>query len=168
MAKEMKSLKELYVDQLKDMYSAENMITKALPKVIKTATSPELRKGLENHLKETEKQIQRIEQIFQTMDGSPRGKKCVGMEGVLEEGKEAMAEKMAPDVMDAALIGGCQKVEHYEISAYGTLIAHANLLGESKAASLLEESLAEEKAADEKLTQIAMNVVNEDALQEGM
>lgn len=168
MAAEVNSLKELYVDHLKDMYSAENQITKALPKVIKKATSPELKKGLESHLKETEKQVQRLERIFESLENSPRGKKCVGMEGVLEEGKEAMAEKMPTDLMDAALIGGCQKVEHYEISAYGTLIAFANALGEDEAADLLKESLEEEKAADEKLTRVAMNVVNQDAIMERM
>lgn len=168
MTTKIESLKDLYVGHLKDIYSAETQITKALPKVIKNVTSSELKRGLESHLKETEKQIQRIEQIFESMDGSPRGKKCVGMEGVLEEGKEAMAEEMPADIMDAALIAGCQKVEHYEISAYGTVIAFANLLGEDKAVDLLTQSLNEEKAADEKLTKVAMSVVNQDALQESM
>jgi ferritin-like metal-binding protein YciE len=166
MATEITSLKDLYIDHLKDIYSAENMITKALPKVIKKVASPELKHGLESHLKETEKQVQRIERIFESLDNSPRGKKCVGMEGVLEEGKEVLSEKMPADLKDAALIGGCQKVEHYEISAYGTVIAFANLLGEREAADLLNQSLEEEKAADQKLTDVAMSIVNRDALME--
>ena len=161
------SLRELYIDHLKDMYSAENQITKALPKVIKKVTEPELKHGLEKHLKETNKQVERLERIFQSLDASPRGKKCIGMEGVLEEGKEAMAEKMdSPDLMDAALIGACQKVEHYEIAAYGTIRAFAKLLGEDEAVDLLTQSLEEEKAADEKLTEVGMNIVNLDAMQE--
>ncbi len=166
MATEIESLKELYVDHLKDLYSAENQITKALPKVIKKVTSPELKKGLESHLKETLKQVERLDRIFASLEKSPRGKKCVGMEGVLEEGKEVMAEKMSPDLMDAALVGGCQKVEHYEISAYGTVRAFAELLGEDEAVDLLTQTLEEEKAADEKLTQLGMSMINLDALQE--
>src|SRR6266542_4080726 len=107
MATGMESLKELYVDQLKDLYSAENQITKAMPKIIKKVTSPELKRGLEDHLKETMKQVERLDHIFERLDGSPRGKKCLGMEGVLEEGKEVLSEKMPADLMDAALIGGC-------------------------------------------------------------
>ena len=167
MTAKIESLRDLYVDHLKDLYSAENQITKALPKVIKNVTSPELKKALENHLKETMKQVDRIEQIFSSLDGSPRGKKCVGMEGVLEEGKEAMAEKMPADLMDAALIGGCQKVEHYEISAYGTVRAFAELLGEDEAVDLLGQTLEEEKAADAKLTELGVNIVNLEAMQEG-
>ena len=167
MTTKIESLRKLYIDYLKDMYSAENQITKALPQVIKKVTEPELKKGLEKHLKETMHQIERLEQIFQSLDGSPRGKKCVGMEGVLGEGKETMAEKMtSPDLMDAALISACQKVEHYEIAAYGTIRAFAKLLGEDEAMDLLTQSLEEEKAADEKLTEVGMNIVNLDALQE--
>ncbi len=167
MATEIKSLKDLYIDHLKDLYNAENQITKALPKVIKKVTSPELKEGLEGHLKETMKQVERLDRIFESLEKSPRGKKCVGMEGVLEEGKEAMAEKMSsPDLMDAALIGGCQKVEHYEISAYGTVRAFAELLGEDEAVDLLTQTLEEEKAADAKLTELGMNIINLDALQE--
>jgi ferritin-like metal-binding protein YciE len=163
---DVRSLRELYVDHLKDMYSAETQITKALPKVIKKVTSPDLKQGLENHLHETMKQVERLERIFSSLDASPRGKKCVGMEGVLEEGKEAMSEKMAsPDLMDAALIGACQKVEHYEISAYGTIREFAKLLGEQEAVDLLSQSLEEEKAADEKLSQVGMNIVNMEALE---
>jgi len=166
MTTEIESLRELYFDHLKDIYSAENQITKALPKIIKKVTSPELKQALEDHLKQTMNQIKRLDQIFESLDGSPRGKKCVGMEGVLEEGKEVLAEKMSsPDLVDAALIGGCQKVEHYEISAYGTLRAFAELLGEDEAVGLLNQTLEEEHAADARLTVLAMNIINVEALQ---
>ena len=161
MTTEIESLKELYIDHLKDLYSAEQQITKAMPAMIKTVTSPVLKKGLEDHLKQTMNQIERLNQIFETLGKSPRGKKCVGMEGLLEEGKEAMEEKMSsPNLMDAALIAASQKVEHYEIAAYGTVRAFADLLGEEEAVNLLTQTLDEEKAADEKLSQIGMNIVN--------
>jgi ferritin-like metal-binding protein YciE len=168
MTTEIASLRELYVDHLKDIYSAENQITKVLPKVIKKVTSPELKQGLEDHLQQTMNQIKRLDQIFKSLDCSPRGKKCVGMEGVLDEGKEAMAEKMSsPGLMDAALIGGCQKVEHYEIATYGTVRAFAKLLGEDKAVDLLTQTLDEEHAADAKLTGLGVNLVNLEAMQVG-
>jgi ferritin-like metal-binding protein YciE len=160
------NLHDLYVDHLKDMYSAETQITKALPKIIKTVTEPKLKKGLEDHLKETMNQVQRIEQIFESLDGSPRGKKCVGMEGLLEEGKEAMAEDMAsPDLMDATLLGGCRKVEHYEILAYEDLIGMAEKLGDNNAVKLLTQSLEEEKAADEKLAQLETDIIMPETVQ---
>jgi ferritin-like metal-binding protein YciE len=167
MTAEITSLKELYIDHLKDMYSAESQITKALPKIIKKVTSPDLKKGLEDHLKQTLTQVERLDQIFKALASSPRGKKCAGMEGLLAEGDEVMTEKMAaPDLMDAALIAACQKVEHYEISAYGTARNFANLLGEKEAVGLLSLTLDEEKAADKKLSQIAMSHINPEALQE--
>jgi ferritin-like metal-binding protein YciE len=167
MATEITSLKELYVDHLKDLYSAENQITKALPKIIKKATSPDLKQGLEDHLKQTMGQVERLDQIFKALEHSPRGKKCAGMEGLLAEGEEVMTEKMAaPDLMDAALIAACQKVEHYEISAYGTARSFANQLGEKEAVGLLTQTLEEEKAADKKLSQIGLGHVNHEALQE--
>lgn len=160
------NLQDLYVDHLKDIYSAENQITKALPKVIKTVTEPKLKKALEDHLKETMNQIQRLEQIFESLDGSPRGKKCVGMEGVLEEGKEAMAEEMSsPDLMDSALIGGCRKVEHYEICAYEAVINFAQLLGDDKAVRLLNQSLEEEQAAEQKLSELEMQIIMPETVQ---
>ena len=166
MTAEIETLKDLYIGHLKDLYSAENQITKALPKIIKKATSPDLKKGLEAHLEQTMNQVERLNQIFEALGTNPRGKKCVGMEGVLEEGKEAMAEKMSTsDLMDTALIAASQKVEHYEISGYGTARAFARLLGENEAVTLLSQTLEEEKAADEKLTQIGMNIVNIEALQ---
>jgi ferritin-like metal-binding protein YciE len=166
MATQIKSLRDLYVDQLKDLYDAENRITKALPKIIKNADSPELKKGLEHHLDQTRNQIKRLDRIFKSLDKKPGGKKCVGMVGLLEEGSEVMQEKMSsPDLMDAALIGACQKVEHYEISGYGTARTFAEILGEQEAVELLSQTLEEEKAADEKLTTIAMKSTNFEAAQ---
>ena len=166
MTAEIASLKELYIDHLKDLYSAESQITKALPKIIKKAATPELKKGLEDHLKQTMNQVARLERIFKALPESPRGKKCAGMEGLLAEGEEVMSEKMAtPVLMDAALIAACQKVEHYEISAYGTVRSFAELLGEEEAVDLLSQTLEEEKAADEKLNQVAMGRVNPQSVQ---
>src|SRR5512147_632476 len=138
------SLNKLYVDELKDIYSAETQITKALPRMAKTATSPELKAAFEAHLQQTYGQIERLERIFQTLEKSPRGKKCVGMEGLLEEGKEVMGEDIDPEVLDAALIAAAQKVEHYEISSYGTVRAYARLLGDNEAVRLLSQTLEEE------------------------
>jgi len=166
MTAEIETLKDLYIGHLKDLYSAENQITKALPRIIKKVTSPDLKKGLEDHLDQTMNQFGRLNQIFEGLGLNPRGKKCVGMEGVLEEGKEAMAEKVSStDLMDAALIAASQKVEHYEISGYGTARAFAKLLGEDEAVNLLSQTLEEEKAADEKLTKLGLNIINIDALQ---
>lgn len=151
----MEDLKDLFVDELKDIYSAENQITKALPKMAKTAKSPELKKGFELHLEQTKQQIARLEQIFEELGESPRGKKCNGMEGLLEEGKELMGEDAEPEVMDAGLISAAQRVEHYEIAAYGTVKTYAELLGMPKAAKLLDETLKEEKDTDQKLTGLA-------------
>jgi ferritin-like metal-binding protein YciE len=151
----MEDLKDLFVDELKDIYSAENQITKALPKMVKTAKSPDLKKGFELHLEQTKGQIERLEQIFKELGESPKGKKCHGMEGLLEEGKELMGEDAEPEVMDAGLISAAQRVEHYEIAAYGTVKTYAELLGMSKAAKLLDETLKEEKDTDQKLTGLA-------------
>jgi ferritin-like metal-binding protein YciE len=151
----MENLKDLFLDELKDIYSAENQITKALPKMAKTAKSPDLKKGFELHLEQTKGQIARLEQIFDELGESPKGKKCHGMEGLLEEGKELMGEDAEPEVMDAGLISAAQRVEHYEIAAYGTVKTYAELLGMSKAAKLLDETLKEEKDTDQKLTGLA-------------
>jgi ferritin-like metal-binding protein YciE len=167
MAKQL-TLHDMYVEHLKDMYSAETQITKALPKIIKTVTSSELKKALEKHLKETEDQVARIEQVFQSLDASPRGKKCVGMEGLLEEGKEAMAEEYtSPDLLDSVLIGGCQKVEHYEICGYKDLIHTAELLGDEKAMNLFNLSLQEEEAADKKLAEIGEDIITPETAHAG-
>ncbi|HUQ50169.1 MAG TPA: ferritin-like domain-containing protein [Terriglobales bacterium] len=154
----MESLQELYVQGLKDLYSAEKQLVKALPKMAKAATSNELRKGFQDHLKETEGQVQRLEEIFAELGASPRGKKCVGMEGLIEEGKELMEEDLDPEVLDAGLIAAAQHVEHYEIAGYGCARTYAELLGYEDAAKLLQESLDEEKAADEKLSGLAESI----------
>ena len=155
---DMESLKDLFVDELKDLYSAENQILKALPKMIKKATSKELKSGFEQHLKETEVHVERLETIFKELEESPRGKKCKGMEGVIADGKELMEEDAEPEVMDAGLIGAAQHVEHYEMAGYGSARDFAKMLGLSEVASLLEETLEEEKAADKKLTAVASGV----------
>ncbi len=154
----MEDLKDLFVEELKDLYSAENQITKALPKMVKTASSPDLKQGFELHLEQTKGQIARLEQIFEELGESPKGKKCHGMEGLLEEGKELMEEDAEPEVLDAGLISAAQRVEHYEIAAYGTVKTYAELLGMSKAAKLLAETLNEEKDTDQKLTGLAGNI----------
>jgi ferritin-like metal-binding protein YciE len=155
-------LKELYVEELKDIYNAENQLVKALPKLAKAAASNELRRGFEEHLEQTKGHVARIEQIFEMLDESPKGRKCSGMEGLVEEGSEIMKEGLEGAVLDAALIGAAQRVEHYEIAAYGTVIAFAQTLGESDHVSLLEETLSEEKETDEKLTGLAKQI-NEQA-----
>src|SRR5205807_6322183 len=148
-------LKELYVDELKDLYNAENQLVKALPKMAKAASSDELRQGFEEHLEQTRGHVQRLDKIFEMLDESPKGKKCKGMEGLVEEGSELMEEDLEDALLDAALIGAAQRVEHYEIAAYGTVRAFAEELGESEHVSLLEETLEEEKETDEKLTELA-------------
>jgi ferritin-like metal-binding protein YciE len=160
-------LRELYLDELKDLYNAENQLVKALPKLAKASTSDELREGFEEHLQQTKGHVERLEQIFEAMDESPKGKKCAGMEGLVKEGSEVMDEDFEGAVMDAALIGAAQRVEHYEIAAYGTVIAFANQLGESEHASLLKETLEEEKETDEKLTSLSEEI-NSQATSEGM
>jgi ferritin-like metal-binding protein YciE len=151
-------LKKLYVDELKDLYSAENQMVKALPKLAKAATSDDLRAGFEEHLEQTKEHVQRLEQIFSSLDESPKGKKCAGMQGLVAEGGEVMKEDFEGAVMDAALIGAAQRVEHYEIAAYGTVLEFAELLGESDHVSLLKQTLEEEKATDEKLTELAKEI----------
>jgi ferritin-like metal-binding protein YciE len=152
------NLRELLIEELKDLYSAENQLTKALPKVAKHASDPELKKAIESHLKETEGHVARLEQIFEKLEGSPRGKTCEGMKGLITEADERIKEGGEPAVLDAGLIADAQRVEHYEISAYGSARTFANLLGEKEVARLLEQTLKEEKAADEKLTSIAESI----------
>lgn len=163
MASKVRTLDDLYVDLLKDLYSAEKQLTKALPKMAKNAQSSDLQKAFQDHLRQTEKQAERLERIFSDMDGSPRGKKCVGMEGLVEEGNEIMKEAADPDAMDAGLIAAAQKVEHYEIAGYGTARAWARHLGYNDAAKLLEQTLEEESMANELLTRIAESHVNMEA-----
>jgi ferritin-like metal-binding protein YciE len=152
------SVEKLFVEELKDLYSAENQITKALPKMVKAATSKDLKQAFESHLRETEGQIQRLEKICGILGASPRGKSCDGMKGVLEEGSSMLHETAEGDIRDAALISAAQRVEHYEMAAYGTVRSYAELLGKPEIAQLLEETLEEEKAADQKLTAISQKV----------
>jgi ferritin-like metal-binding protein YciE len=158
-------LQELLVDELKDLYSAENQIIKALPKMAKKAEHPDLRRAFETHLEETRGHAERLEQIAEEMGFSLRGKKCKGMEGLIEEGKEVMSE-FDDSTLDAGMIAAAQKVEHYEIASYGTARTHANLLGLKKVVRLLQQTLDEETKTDKKLTQLAETAVNVDALQE--
>jgi ferritin-like metal-binding protein YciE len=157
------SLEDLFVSELQDLYSAENQIVKALPKLIKAVSSSDLQNGLEEHLDQTREHVKRLEQIFEKMDRSARGKKCKGMEGLLEEGSELTKEDAEETVLDAGLIAAAQRVEHYEIAAYGTVKAFAGLLGHNEAEELLSETLEEEKQADQKLSEIASTIVNEEA-----
>src|SRR5215208_6291459 len=156
------TLEDLLTDELKDLYSAENQLIKALPKMAKTAKSDELRTAFEEHLEQTKNHAQRIEQVCNDLGVSPKGKKCVGMEGLIEEGKEIMTNgsKDPASPMEAGLIGAAQKVEHYEIAAYGTASAHARQLGFNNIAKMLDKTLEEEKQTDEKLTKLAENQVN--------
>lgn len=160
---EMDSLRDLYVDELKDVLNAEKQLLKALPKMAKAATHAELRAAFEDHLAVTEEQVRRLETIFDDLGKPARGKKCVGMEGLIAEGQEMMEEDMEPEVLDAALISAAQRVEHYEIAAYGTLRTYARQLGLDNHAELLQRTLDEEGETDKLLTQIAESTVNIDA-----
>jgi ferritin-like metal-binding protein YciE len=160
------SLKQLYIDELKDLFSAENQLVKALPKMAKAASSEELRTGFEKHLEQTKSHVQRLEEIFQSLGESPKGKKCVGMEGLVKEGSEIMEEDFEDAVLDAGLIGAARRVEHYEMAAYGTVCEFAKVLGQMKHVSLLEKTLSEEKQTDEKLAELAKDV-NTQANEEG-
>jgi ferritin-like metal-binding protein YciE len=162
----MKSLQDLFVEQLRDLYYAEKQIIKALPKMAKKATSGELKKAFETHLHETEDQVERLERVFEKLEMTARGKTCPAMDGLIDEGKEIMTEDAEPSVMDAGLIAAAQKVEHYEIASYGTLRTYAKMLGYNKIADLLQETLDEEGNTDKKLSQLAEKI-NEDALEEG-
>lgn len=155
-----KKFHELYIDELRDLYSAENQLVKALPKMAKAANSPDLQAGFKEHLEQTQGHVQRLEQIFEQLGESPKGKKCEGMEGLIEEGNEAI-EEYEGAVLDAALIGAAQRVEHYEMAGYGTVIAFAKEMGHSEHVSLLEETLEEEKETDEKLTELSSNINTE-------
>jgi ferritin-like metal-binding protein YciE len=163
---EKNALKELYIDELRDIYNAENQLVKALPRMAKTATSDDLRVGFEEHLEQTKGHVQRLEQIFAELDEKPTGKKCKGMEGLVEEGKE-MIDEQEGEVLDAGLISAAQRVEHYEIAAYGCVRTYANLLGETDAAELLNQTLEEEKETDKKLTTLAEKINVEASGQEG-
>jgi ferritin-like metal-binding protein YciE len=160
---ELNTLRDSLVDEIRDLYNAEKQLTKALPKLAKNATSPELRAALESHLGETQEQISRIEQIFELLDETPRGKHCAGMAGIIEEGNDMLEEDAEDAVKDACIIAAGQRAEHYEMAAYGTSIAWARALGLEEVATLLETTLEEEKAADEKLSALAESGINEAA-----
>lgn len=152
------ALKDLYIEELQDLYDAENRLVKTLPKLAKAADSAELRAGFEEHLEQTKGHVERLRQIFENLGEKPSGKKCQAMIGLIKEGEEMLDEEFADGVGDAALISAAQRVEHYEIAAYGCVKTWAVLLGESEAHSLLEETLTEEKEADRKLTELSLNI----------
>jgi len=152
------SLRDLYVEQLRDLYDGENQIIKALPKMIESTESEELRSALEEHLEITRQQAQRLETIFEGLGEDAKGEKCKGMEGIIKEGSEVVKEDMSDTVKDAAIIAAAQRVEHYEIAGYGTVRTYADLLGEEQAVELLQQTLDEEKEADEKLSQLAEEI----------
>lgn len=152
------SLRELYIDELRDLYNAETQLVKALPKMAKASANDQLRKAFEEHLRQTSDQLSRLERIFEQLEQKPSGKKCLGMVGLVKEGAETMGKDYAADLMDAAIIGAAQRVEHYEIAGYGTVRALAELLGEDEHVSLLNQTLEEEKQADKKLTELAQEI----------
>ena len=157
------TLRSAFIDELRDAYDAEKQLTKALPKMAKAASSPKLRTAFEDHLEETRGQIERLEQVFASLDEKVRGKHCEGIAGIIEEGKGVMEEDFDDATMDACLIAGGQRAEHYEMAAYGTLIAWAKALGHMDAVDLLQQNLDEEKNADEKLTALAEGGINQTA-----
>jgi ferritin-like metal-binding protein YciE len=159
----MENLQDQLKEDLKDVLHAENQILKALPKMIKSASNPQLQEAFQHHLEETKTHVERVEQVMETMGMPVRGKTCKAMQGIIEEGKEVMSEDAEDDVMDAALIGAAQKVEHYEIATYGTLCTYAELLGLRDAKRLLGQNLEEEKKTDQLLTQLAESVINLEA-----
>lgn len=155
---QLSTLEDLLVDELKDLYSAENQLLKAIPKMAKAATSKALKAGFEKHLKQTEGHVERLEQVCEDLDVSPKGKKCKAMEGLIEEGADVIEEDAEPEVKDAALIAAAQKVEHYEIAGYGCVRTYAELLGNTKAAKLLQQTLDEEGDTDKALTKLAESI----------
>jgi len=163
---EQETLYDAFLDELRDAYDAEKQLTKALPKLAKAASSPDLREAFETHLEETREQVSRLEQVFELLDERAKGKHCDGIAGIIEEGKSVLEEDFSDEALDACLIASGQRAEHYEMAAYGTLIAWARVLGREDAAKLLEETLEEEKAADKKLTALAEGGINERAAEE--
>jgi ferritin-like metal-binding protein YciE len=157
------SLDDLLVHELQDIYNAENQILKALPKMIKAASNPELQAAFEEHLEQTEGQVERLDQVFKLLGVPAKGKKCEGMAGLIEEGKKVMEEDAETSVMDAALIASAQKIEHYEIASYGCVCTYAEMLGYDQVHDLLGQNLEEEEVTDEKLTELAESVINIEA-----
>jgi len=160
---QMQDLQDLYVEQLRDLYNAENQLVKALPKMAKAASNEELSQGFLDHLEETKGHVERLKEIFDKLGKKPTGKVCKGMEGLIEEGKEAMEDDAEPDVLDANLIAAAQRVEHYEIAGYGTVRSFAKLLGDNQGAKLLQQTLDEEGACDKRLTKLAESSINVEA-----
>jgi len=159
----LESLRDLYLEQLKDLYSAENQLVDALPKMADAASAPELKNAFREHLNQTRQHVERLEKIFQSLNQSPKGETCEGMKGLVKEGETMLKMKGEPEVIDAGLIAAAQRVEHYEIAGYGTVRTYAELLGEQESVRLLERTLQEEEETDEKLTEIAESRVNEEA-----
>ncbi|HZZ79374.1 MAG TPA: ferritin-like domain-containing protein [Gemmataceae bacterium] len=157
------SLEDLLAEELKDLYSAENQLIKALPKMAKAASNPQLKAGFEGHLEQTRMQAERLEQACDELSVTPKGKKCAAMEGLIEEGQELIDEGLEPNLLDAALIAAAQKIEHYEIASYGTVRTWAEQLGEDAIVKLLQETLDEERETDEKLTELAVSMINDEA-----
>lgn len=160
---QLQDLQDLFLDNLKDLYNAEKQLLKALPKMAKAADSNELRTAFETHTEETQGHIDRLEQVFERMGKRAAGKTCKAMQGLIEENKELLEEDAAPDVLDAGMIVGAQKVEHYEIAAYGTMVEWAKLMGDKESAKLLAQTLDEEETTDKKLTQLARKSINLEA-----
>ena len=160
------TLEKLYISELRDLYSAENQLLKALPKMTKGASSPELKDAFEKHLEQTKGHVERLEQLVEQLDESPKGKTCQAMKGLIEEGSEILKEEGEDSVLDAGLIVAAQKVEHYEIASYGNVRTFANLLGQDEAARLLQSTLDEESETNEILSRLAETVVNPEALTE--
>jgi ferritin-like metal-binding protein YciE len=161
-------LRKLYVDELRDLYNAETQLIKALPKMAKGASNDQLREAFEEHLRQTSGHVSRLEQIFDQLNEKPSGKTCLGMEGLVKEGADTIKEDYADTVMDAAIIGAAQRVEHYEMAGYGTARAFADLIGEKEHVSLLEQTLEEEKQADKKLTELSEEINPEAAKSEAV
>ena len=161
-----KTLRDLFLHQLRDLLSAEKQLVKALPKMAKAATSEELKEAFEQHLTQTETHVERLNEIFETIGTNGRGGKCIAMEGLVAEGEQMLKAEMPPSVLDAALIASAQRIEHYEIAGYGTARTLAEIVDEDEAAELLGETLAEEKEADERLTELAESTVHEEAADE--
>jgi ferritin-like metal-binding protein YciE len=159
-----KTTRELLIDELRDIYHAENQLVKALPKMAKAAKAQKLRQAFEHHLDETKGQVERLDRVFEQLDTRSSGKRCEAMQGLIEEAKEMIEEIKTPEVLDCALIVGAQKVEHYEIASYGSVCALAEALGEKDVMQLLEETLNEEKAADQTLNKLATSEINKSAL----
>ena len=160
------TLEELYISELRDLYSAENQLLKALPKIAKRASSSDLKDAFEKHLEQTKGHIERLEQLFEQLDESPQGKSCHGMKGLIEEGSEILKEDGEDSVLDAGIIVATQKVEHYEIASYGSVRTFANLLGNDEAARLLQTTLDEESETNEILNRLAETIVNPEAVSE--